>query len=49
MHTARYLGAEGFVLAFTGILGVFTDLGLNTLTVREVVSDKPLTSTLEIL
>ena len=32
MYTARYLGAEGFgvlsfALAFTGIFGVFTDLG----------------------
>ncbi len=32
MYTARYLGAEefgvlSFALAFTGIFGVFTDLG----------------------
>ena len=47
MYTARYLGAEGFgilslALAFTGIFGVFTDLGLGSLTVREVVRDKSL-------
>jgi len=29
-----------FALAFTGIFGVFSDLGLNTLTVREVARDK---------
>lgn len=45
MYTARYLGAEGFgilsfALAFTGIFGVFSDLGLSTLTVREVARDK---------
>jgi O-antigen/teichoic acid export membrane protein len=48
MYTVRYLGAEGFgilsfALAFTGILGVFADLGLSTLTVREVARDKSLT------
>lgn len=47
MHTARYLGAEGFgilsfALAFTGIFGVFSDLGLGPLTVREVARDKSL-------
>lgn len=47
MYTARYLGAEGFgllsfALAFTGIFGVVTDLGLKTLTVREVARDKSL-------
>jgi O-antigen/teichoic acid export membrane protein len=47
MYTARYLGAEGFgilsfALAFTGIFGVFSDLGLSTLTVREVSRDKSL-------
>ncbi|HEC88429.1 MAG TPA: flippase [Thermoplasmata archaeon] len=47
MYTARYLGAEGFgilsfAIAFTGIFAVFTDLGLNTLTVREVARDKSL-------
>ena len=49
MYTARYLGAEGFgilsfALAFTGIFGVFTNLGLSTLTVREVARDKSLAS-----
>lgn len=49
MYTARYLGAEGFgilsfALAFTGIFGVFSDLGLSTLTVREVARDKSLAS-----
>jgi len=47
MYIARYLGAEGFgilsfALAFTGIFGVFTDLGLTTLTVREVARNKSL-------
>ena len=47
MYTARYLGAEGFgilsfALAFTGIFGVFADLGFNPLTVREVARDKSL-------
>jgi len=47
MYTARYLGAEGFgilsfALAFTAIFGVFTDLGLSPLTVREVARDKSL-------
>jgi len=45
MYTARYLGAEGFgilsfALAFTGIFGVFADLGLRQLTVREVTEPK---------
>lgn len=47
MYTARYLGAEGFgilsfALAFAGIFGVFADLGLSLLTVREVARDKSL-------
>lgn len=47
MYTARYLGAAGFgilsfALAFTGIFGVFGDLGLRPLTVREVARDKSL-------
>jgi len=47
MYTARYLGAEGFgilsfALAFTGIFGVFTDLGLGQLTIREIARDKSL-------
>lgn len=45
MYTARYLGAEGygilsFALAFTGIFAVFSDFGLNQLTVREVSRNK---------
>ncbi len=47
MYTSRYLGAEGFgilsfALAFTGIFGVVADLGLSTLTVREIARDKSL-------
>jgi len=47
MYTARYLGAEGFgvlsfALAFTGIFGVFADLGLRQLTVREVARGESL-------
>ncbi len=47
MYVARYLGAEGFgilsfALAFTAIFGVFTDIGLSTLTTREVARDKSL-------
>lgn len=47
MYTARYLGAEGFgvlsfAMAFTGIFGVFTDLGLSQLTVREIARNKTL-------
>ena len=49
MYTARYLGAAGFgilsfALAFAGIFGVFSDLGLSTLTIREVARDKSLAS-----
>ena len=45
MYTARYLGVGGFgilsfALVFTGIFGVFSDLGLSTLTVREAARDK---------
>jgi O-antigen/teichoic acid export membrane protein len=47
MYSARYLGVEGFgtlslALAFTGIFSVFMDLGLSTLTIREVARDKSL-------
>ena len=47
MYTARYLGAGGFgvlsfALAFTGIFGVFADLGLRQLTVREVARGESL-------
>lgn len=47
MYTVRYLGAEGFgilsfALAFASIIGVLADLGLSTLTVREVAREKSL-------
>jgi O-antigen/teichoic acid export membrane protein len=47
MYTARYLGPErygtiSFALAFTAIFGVFTDVGLSQLTVREVARKKSL-------
>jgi O-antigen/teichoic acid export membrane protein len=47
MYSARYLGVEGFgtlsmALAFTGIFSVFMDLGLSTLTIREVARNKSL-------
>ncbi|MCE7698454.1 MAG: flippase, partial [Methanobacterium paludis] len=47
MYTARYLGADGFgilstALALTGIFAVFTDMGLSTLTIREVSRDTAL-------
>jgi len=47
MYTARYLGPANFgiltfALAFTGIFGVFGDLGLRPLTIREVARDKSL-------
>jgi O-antigen/teichoic acid export membrane protein len=49
IYSARYLGAEGFgilsfAIAFTGIFGVFMDLGLSTFTIREVSKDKKLAS-----
>lgn len=49
IYIARYLGAEGFgilslAIALTGIFTIFTDLGLNTLTVREVTRDKASTN-----
>jgi len=45
---AKYLSVDGYgilstALALTGIYVVFSDLGLSTLTVREVVRDKSLT------
>jgi O-antigen/teichoic acid export membrane protein len=45
--TGRYLGAELFgalslALAFNGMFGIISDLGLSTLTVREVARDKSL-------
>ncbi len=47
IYSARYLGAEdfgtlSFAIAFTGIFGVFMDLGLSTFTTREVSKDKKL-------
>jgi O-antigen/teichoic acid export membrane protein len=47
IYTARYLGAAGFgiisfALALGAILSIFTELGLSTLTVREVSRDKSL-------
>lgn len=47
MYTARYLGAENFgvlsfAIAFTGIFGVFCDIGMNTLTTREVARNESL-------
>jgi O-antigen/teichoic acid export membrane protein len=47
IYTARYLGASGFgiissALALGALLSIFTELGLSTLTVREVSRDKSL-------
>lgn len=47
IYIARYLGAEGFgilslALALSGIFVILTDLGLNTLTTREVARNKSL-------
>lgn len=48
IYIARYLGANGFgtlsfAIAFTGIFSILADLGLNTLTVREIARNKSLT------
>ncbi len=48
MYSARYLGAGNYGIislaaAFTSIFGIFADLGLGILTVREVSKDKSLT------
>ncbi len=45
VYTARCLGAEDFgilslAIAFTGVLSIFTDIGLSLLTVREVARNK---------
>lgn len=45
--TARYLGAEGFgilsfAISFTGIFCLFADIGLKTLTTREISRDESL-------
>jgi O-antigen/teichoic acid export membrane protein len=50
MYMARYLGPEGFgllnfALAFCGIFGMVPDLGLSTLSVREVSRNKSLATT----
>lgn len=47
MLIARYLGASGFGIiafatAFTGLFAVLSDIGLGTLTIREVAKDKSL-------
>lgn len=47
MYMARYLGPGEFgilsvAIAFTGLFGIFTDLGLGMLTVREVSKDNEL-------
>ena len=47
MYVARYLEAEGFgvlsfALAFTAIFSVLTDIGLQTLMIREISRDKTL-------
>ncbi|VVB63244.1 putative flippase AglR [uncultured archaeon] len=44
MYVARYLGPEGygvigFAMAFTGILGVASDLGIGTLIIRDLARD----------
>ena len=49
MYMARYLGPGEFgilsiAVAFTGLFGIFTDLGLGMLTVREVSRNKELTT-----
>ena len=49
MYMARFLGVEEFgiialAISFTGIFSIFTDLGLNVLTVREVSRDNSLKS-----
>jgi O-antigen/teichoic acid export membrane protein len=49
MYTARYLGTEGFgilslALSITAITGIFADLGLGSLMIREIARDKSLTS-----
>lgn len=49
IYLARYLGADGFGilsfgLSFTMIMGVFADLGLSILVVREISRDKSISS-----
>ena len=47
MYTARYLSAEGFgilslALSITAIFGIFVDMGLSALMVRDIARDKSL-------
>jgi O-antigen/teichoic acid export membrane protein len=47
IYTARYLGADGFgiislALSLSAIFGVFVDMGLNTLMIREIARDRTL-------
>ena len=49
IYTARYLGANGFgiislALSISAIFGVFVDMGLSTLMIREVARDKSLSN-----
>lgn len=49
MYTARYLGADGFgiislALSITAILGILIDMGLNTLTIREIARNNSLSN-----
>ncbi|MCE7698079.1 MAG: flippase [Methanobacterium paludis] len=49
IYMARYLGVENFgifsfALALSSVLGIFTDLGLNTLMTREIARDRSKTS-----
>ena len=45
LYSARYLGTTNFGIisfatAISGLFAIFTDLGLSTLTIREVARDK---------
>ena len=47
MFVARYLSVEGFgtlsfAIAFSHVISIFYDLGLNTFTTREIASNKSL-------
>ncbi len=49
LYTARYLGAGGFgsigiAISITGIFGVFADMGLSTLMIRDISRDKTITN-----
>lgn len=48
IYTTRYLGAESygilsFALAYTSLVGFFTDIGLLSVTIRDVARDRSLT------